>query len=171
MIFVTQDQGWPLLNSNLSVCRSDSRQLLQVSHRLKVAASLSPYWIAPPGLFLFPPVSNRALHCQFINNKKVPLRTWNLNFAGRKKNMNKPSPETVLASKGDWRAAGFISLKIPRMRRTSSTISKAPAIALQGEVTLQVKLQPELYFQSHKINDVADVVNSHRIFSILTKIH
>lgn len=85
--------------------------------------------------------------------------------------MNKPSPKTVLASKGDWRTAGFISLKIPRMRRTSSTISKAPAIAVQGEVTLQVKLQPELYFQSHKINDVADVVNSHRIFSILTKIH
>lgn len=142
---MTQDHSWPLLNNNLSASRSDSRQLLQVSHRLKVAASLSPYWIAPTGRFIFPPVSNRALHCQFLKQQGATL-TGCLNFVGtKKKPTNKPSPKTVLASKGgDWRADGFITSKISQEKRQGKKeknnlhrISKAPAIALQGWVTLQ----------------------------------
>lgn len=56
-----QGQNWPLLNSKLSGNRSDSRLLLQVIHRLKVAARFKPYRLALTGIFGFPPFSNRAL--------------------------------------------------------------------------------------------------------------
>lgn len=84
--------------------------------------------------------------------------------------MNKP-PKTVLASKeGDGRAAGFIFLKISQEKRQGKKeknnlhrISEAPAKALQGEITLQSEALTR-DFQSHKTNDVADILNSHRIF-------
>lgn len=87
--------------------------------------------------------------------------------------MNKPSPKTLLGSKGDdWRAAGFTSLKIPQEKRQGKNeknnlhrISKAAAIALQGEVTLQSEALTR-DFQSHKINNVTDILNSHSLFSL-----
>lgn len=105
--FVTQDQGWPLMNNNLSAIRSDSRQLLQVSHRLKVAASLSPYWIAPTGVFIFPPVSNRALHCQFLKQQEgAPVNS--LKFVGREKKKKKQQTWTNLLLKLSWQVNGMV---------------------------------------------------------------
>lgn len=100
---MTQDQSRPLLNNNLSASRSDSRQLLQVSHRLKVAASLSPYWIAPTGVFIFPPVSNRALHCQFLKQQGATLNMMPQLHGDKKK-----TPQTNLLLKQSWQVKGVI---------------------------------------------------------------